>query len=103
VNPGATVAKLVPLDHVYLTLYVPLTELGKVKIGQRVNVTTDTYPDKIYKGNVSQISETPEFTPRNVQTRDERVKLVFQVKVTVDNGGRELKPGMPADATLHLR
>jgi HlyD family secretion protein len=101
-TPGATVAKLVPLDEAYLTLYVPLTELGKVKISQPVEVKTDTYPDKLYRGRVTEISDTPEFTPRNVQTRDERVKLVYQVKVTVDNHARELKPGMPADATIQL-
>jgi HlyD family secretion protein len=104
VNPGATVAKLVPLDEAYLTVYVPLTELGKVKIGQRVDVTTETYGDKkVYSGQVSEISDTPEFTPRNVQTKDEREKLVYQVKVTVDNSSRELKPGMPASAKIQLR
>lgn len=103
VQPGATVAKLVPLEDVYLTLYVPLPELGKVKLGQAVEITTDTYPKKIYPGTVSRISETPEFTPRNVQTQDERVKLVFQVRVNVDNRRHELKPGMPADATIRLR
>jgi HlyD family secretion protein len=102
-NPGATVAKLVPLDEAYLTLYVPLTELGKVKRGQRVEVTADTFPGKKYTGKVTEISESPEFTPRNVQTRDERVKLVFQVRVTIDNRSRELKPGMPADATIQLQ
>lgn len=100
---GATVVKLVPLDKTYLTLYVPLTELGKVKLGQRVDVTTDTYRGKTYQGEVTRISDTPEFTPRNVQTQDERVKLVFQVRVDIQNSNRELKPGMPADAKIHLQ
>jgi multidrug resistance efflux pump len=103
VNPGATVARLVPLDEVHLTLYVPLPELGKVKLGQFVDITADTYPGRHYRGKVSQISDTPEFTPRNVQTQDERVKLVFQAKVTIDNAKRELKPGMPADAKIKLK
>lgn len=104
VNPGATVATLVPLDEAYLTLYLPLTELGKVKIGQQVTVSTDTYGDqKKYQGKVTEIGNTPEFTPRNVQTPDERVKQVFEVKVTVQNHGRDLKPGMPADAIIHLQ
>lgn len=103
VNPGSTVARLVPLDQVYLTLYVPTSELGRVKINQRVEVKTDTYKGKVYPGSVEWLSDTPEFTPRNVQTPDERVKLVFQVKVKVDNGGRDLKPGMPADATIFLQ
>lgn len=104
VNPGSTVATLVPLDAAYLTLYVPLPQLGRVKLGQKVTVTTDTFGSKkIYDGAVTEISDTPEFTPRNVQTQDERVEQVFQVKVTVRNHGRELKPGMPADATIHLQ
>ncbi|HEY3284602.1 MAG TPA: HlyD family efflux transporter periplasmic adaptor subunit [Armatimonadota bacterium] len=102
VVPGATVAKLVPLDAPYITLYAPLTELGRVRIGQVVDVTTDTFPGKSYEGKVYWISDTPEFTPRNVQTKDERVKLVFQVKVRIRNPRRELKPGMPADATVRL-
>jgi HlyD family secretion protein len=103
VTPGATVAELVALDSVYLTLYVPLAEMGKVKLGQRAEVTTDTYRGKVHRGVVTQISDSPGFTPRNVQTQDERVKLVYQVKVTVENPNRELKPGMPADATISLR
>jgi HlyD family secretion protein len=102
VNPGATVAKVVPLDQAYLTMYVPLPEMGRVKLGQKVSVSADTYPGKSYPGSVTQISDTPEFTPRNVQTQDERVKQVYEVKVTVENPGRELKPGMPADAVIHL-
>lgn len=103
VNPGATVAKLVPLNQVYLTVYVPDKDMAKVKIGQRVEVKADTYRDKVYPGHVTWISDTAEFTPRNVQTQDERVKLVFEVKVTVDNAHGELKPGMPADAVLYLQ
>lgn len=103
VTVGATVAKLVPLDEVYLTLYVPLPQLGKVKLGQAVDVTADTFPGRAYHGTVYLISDTPEFTPRNVQTQDERVKLVFQVKVRVQNANRDLKPGMPADAHIALR
>jgi HlyD family secretion protein len=102
VNPGATVARLVALDRAYLTLYIPLTELGKVQREQPVRVTADTYPGKEYRGMVTEISDTPEFTPRNVQTKDERVKLVFRLKVQVENPNRELKPGMPADATIDL-
>jgi HlyD family secretion protein len=102
-TPGATVAKLVPLEDAYVTLYVPLTDLGRVKLGQKVEVTTETFKDKKYPGHVVEISDTPEFTPRNVQTLDEREKLVYQVKVAVNNKDRELKPGMPASATIQLQ
>ena len=103
VTPGATVAKLVELDRPHLTMYAPEPQLGKVKIGQRVAVTTDTYPGRVYSGTVYWIADTPEFTPRNVQTPDERIKLVFQVKVAVENARRELKPGMPADARIAFK
>ncbi|MBI3910356.1 MAG: HlyD family efflux transporter periplasmic adaptor subunit, partial [Armatimonadetes bacterium] len=101
VTPGATVARVVQLDNVYLTLYVPEPEIEKVKLGQRADVLSDA--GKVYRGHVTLISDTPEFTPRNVQTRDERVKLVFQVKVDVENPRRELKPGLPVDAVIYLR
>ena len=75
-------------------------EIGKVKPGQRVEVKTDTYPQKIYPGQVSFISPEAEFTPKIIQTHKERVKLVYLVKIAILNPNLELKPGMPADAWL---
>jgi hypothetical protein len=71
-----------------------------VKVGQRAAVTTDTYPGKRYKGHVSFISSEAEFTPKNVQTEKERVKLVYRIKIDIINPNMELKPGMPADAVI---
>ena len=71
---------------------------GRVKWGQEAEVTTDAYPGKVYKGCVSFIASEAEFTPKNVQTEKERVKLVYRIKIDIDNPERELKPGMPADA-----
>jgi HlyD family secretion protein len=78
-------------------------KIGQVKLGQKAVVTTDSYPGKTYEGSVSFISSEAEFTPKNVQTQEERVKLVFGVKVKVKNVHDELKPGMPADVSISAR
>lgn len=94
--------KVSDLNPVKLDIYVSEEELGKVKLGQTADVTTDTYPNKKYEGKVIYISPEAEFTPKNIQTKDERTKLVFEVKIQIDNPNFELKPGMPADAVIHL-
>ena len=86
--------------NVWLRAYIPETELGRVKVGQKAKVTTDTYPGKIYEGRVSFIAQEAEFTPKNVQTEKERVKLVYRIKIDITNPDMELKPGMPADAVI---
>ena len=73
-----------------------------MKLGQTAAVTTDTYPGKTYEGRVSFIASEAEFTPKNVQTQKERVKLVYRIKIDIDNPDMELKPGMPADAEIVL-
>jgi HlyD family secretion protein len=85
-----------------LVVYISETMLGKVKLGQKVDVTNDTYPDKVYEGTVVYISTEAEFTPKNIQTKDERTKLVFAVKIELPNLDYELKAGMPADAVIKL-
>jgi len=100
VLPGATVATVGKLDEVWLKGYVAESDLGRVKLGQKVEVTTDTYPDKKYVGTVTFISPRAEFTPKNVQTREERVKQVYRVKVTIPNPLHELKIGMPAEGYI---
>jgi HlyD family secretion protein len=102
VLPGAPIVTLADLNHLWVRVYVPETDLGKVHWGQVVDVRTDTYPDKIYRGRISFISSEAEFTPKSVQTEKERVTLVYRVKVDVENPNRELKPGMPADAYIKL-
>lgn len=102
VAPGTPVVTVGDLENVWLRAYVQETDLGRVKVGQRVRVTTDTYPGKVYEGRVSFVASKAEFTPKNVQTQQERVKLVYRVKVDIPNPNMELKPGMPADAEILL-
>ena len=90
------------LSSVDLVIYVPETELGKVQLGQKAEITVDTYPDKSFNGRVIYISPQAEFTPKNIQTQEERTKLVFAVKIKIDNPDFELKDGMPADASIIL-
>jgi multidrug resistance efflux pump len=98
--PGAPLMTLADLDRVTLTIYVPEDQLGRVQIGQAVSVTVDAYPDRAFTGTVSFVASQAEFTPKNVQTREERVNMVFAVKVKLPNADHALKPGMPADAVL---
>lgn len=102
VTPMSSLVKISDLSKVHLTIYVSETELGKIKPGQKSEVTIDTYPDKVYEGRVTFISSEAEFTPKNIQTKDERTKLVFAVKIEISNKDFELKPGMPADARIIL-
>lgn len=87
----------------WIKIYVKEDRLGSIRLGQKADITTDTYPGKKYDGTVTYISSEAEFTPKNVQTQEERVKLVFGVKVRVKNLNDELKPGMPADVRIYLK
>jgi HlyD family secretion protein len=108
VEPGEYVAAGTPvvtvgrLDPLWLRVYIAETDLGRVKLGQTARVTTDTYPGREYRGTVTFIAQDAEFTPKNVQTEQERVKLVYRIKITLPNPEHELKPGMPADAVIDL-
>ncbi|MDD3845947.1 MAG: efflux RND transporter periplasmic adaptor subunit [Syntrophorhabdaceae bacterium] len=103
VQPGAAVLTVGDLDRPWVKVYVKEDRLGLVKLGQKARVTVDTFKNKVYDGTITFISSEAEFTPKNVQTQEERVKLVFGVKVTVENKDQELKPGMPADVRIILR
>jgi len=98
VSPGREVLSIADMSTVDLKVFVGETEIGKIKPGQKVDVKTDTFPDKIYTGLVSFISPEGEFTPKIIQTHKERVKLVYLVKISIPNPDLELKSGMPADA-----
>ena len=100
VVPGTPIITVGDLQKIWLRAYINETDLGRVKVGQRVRVTSDTYPDKIYQGHISFIASQAEFTPKNVQTKKERVKLVYRIKVSIPNPHQELKPAMPADAEI---
>jgi len=103
VSAGTPVYTIGDLENPWIKVYVKEDKLGLVKLGQKAEVTTDTYPGKKYEGTVTYISSEAEFTPKNVQTQEERVKLVFGIKVSVKNLHDELKPGMPADVRILLK
>jgi len=103
VGMGSNVIRLTYLDKVKLTIYVGESELGRITLGQPADVFIDAFGEsRTFKGNVVYISPSAEFTPKNVQTKEERTKLVFAVKIEVDNPDGALKPGLPADAVLHV-
>jgi len=100
VQVGSVIFTIANLRDIWLTAYVNETDLGRVKLNQDVDVKIDTYPKKVYKGKISYISEESEFTPKQIQTTEERVKLVYRIKINLDNSDLELKPGMPADGYI---
>lgn len=103
VSPGSAVLSLTDSDDRWVRIYVREDRVGAVSLGTPASITSDTYPDRTYAGEVIFIATEAEFTPKNVQTTEERVKLVFAVKVRVlDDPEEELKPGMPADVRLQL-
>jgi HlyD family secretion protein len=97
---GSPVFTIGDLKNPWVRVYVKEDRLNSVKIGQKAAVMVDAYPGKVFEGTISYIASEAEFTPKNIQTKEERVKLVFAVKVAVKNDGMELKPGMPADVRL---
>jgi len=100
VGPGVPLLTIADLDDVRLNIYITEIELGRVRLGQRAEIRIDSHPDRSLWGTVIFISPEAEFTPKNVQTKEERVKLVYRVKVEIPNPESILKPGMPADALI---
>ncbi len=100
--PGIPLLTLGDLDTVRLTIYIPEDAYGKVQLGHQVMVRVDSYPDRTFEGQVVHIASQAEFTPKDVQTQEERVHLVYAVRVRVPNPEHLLKPGMPADAEIDL-
>ncbi len=100
---GGSLLRLSNLETVNLVIYIPETELAKIKLGQEADITIDSFKDKNYKGRVIFISPEAEFTPKNIQTPEERTKLVFAVKIEIPNPQFELKPGLPADAKINFQ
>ncbi|MBM3316171.1 efflux RND transporter periplasmic adaptor subunit, partial [candidate division WOR-3 bacterium] len=103
VFPGAVVATIVDLSQTWLVGYLPERLLGRVRLGDTCRVRVDAYPQRTFDGVVSFIADRAEFTPRDIQTREERVNQVYRMKVTLANPERVFKPGMPADVRLLLR
>ncbi len=102
VAPGAPLLKLADLDRVTLTVYVPETEIGRVKVGQEAQIEVDSYPGRRFAGHVTFIASEAEFTPQNVQTKEQKASLVFGVKIEIPNPEHLLRPGMPADAYIEV-
>ena len=101
--PGIPLLSVADLDPVTLVVYIPENRIGRVRIGQSAEVRVDSFPDRVFPGRVSAIASEAEFTPRNVQTQEERVNLVFAVEIVIPNPEQALKPGMPADVTIHTQ
>lgn len=99
-TPGATLLTLADLSNLTLTVYIPETRVGQVSLGQTVQVYVDAFPGEPFTGRVTFISDKAEFTPKNIQSKEERVNTVFAVKIKLDNPDQRLRPGMPADAIL---
>lgn len=102
VGAGTTIVTISKLDKVNLMIYVTEIELGKIKLGQQAEVKIDADPNRTFTGKVTYISSVAEFTPKNIQTKKDRVKLVFGVKIEIDNPDGTLKSGIPADATIKI-
>jgi HlyD family secretion protein len=98
--PGTSVLTIGDLEHPWVRGYINERDLGRVRIGSPVKVTTDAHPGKVYKGRLTFISSEAEFTPKQIQTTEERVKLVYRVKIEVENPNGELKSNMPVDAEI---
>ena len=104
VAAGAPLFSLVNLDQLYLKVYIPEPNIGKVRIGLKARIHTDSFPERPFDATVRYISSRAEFTPKEVQTPDERVKLVYAVKLYLDdNPDHCLTPGMPADAVIRWK
>lgn len=103
VTPNQAIARLLESDQIWVRIYVPEPQLGVIKTGQHARIKVDTFPNRDFEGVVEQINAQGEFTPRNVQSRDERNHQVFGVKVRIDNRDGALKSGMAADVTLETK
>ncbi len=100
VVPGRPIATLIDLSDIYVRVFIAQRDIGKVRLGNPARISTDAFPGRFFAGQVSEIAQQAEFTPKEVHMKDEREKLVFGVKVKIDNPAGYLKPGMPVDAQI---
>jgi multidrug resistance efflux pump len=103
VPPNQPIIRILRAKDLWVKVYVPETDLGKVRLGQKVEVTIDSYPGRVFQGTVIQVASISEFTPRNIQSADERRHQVFGIKVQVDNAEGIFKSGMAAEVRLPLK
>ncbi len=99
-NPGVSILTVMNPREIWVRAYVPEEEVGRIKIGDAARIKVDAYPGRTFSGRIIEIGSEAEFTPKNVQTKKERVNMVFRIKIAVDNPEGILKPGMPADADI---
>jgi multidrug resistance efflux pump len=102
VAPNAPIALLLERDQIYIRIYIPETRIGLVRLGERAEVRVDSFPGRVFTGEVEQINQKAEFLPRNVQTREERVHQVVGVKVRIHDPEGLIRPGMAADVKMRL-
>ena len=102
VSPGMVLMTIGDLQRPWVRVYIGEPDIGRVRIGQEASVVTDAYPTRAFPGTLRYIADEAEFTPKNIQTRQERIKLVYEAKVYLTNKEGILKPGMPADVSLQL-
>jgi HlyD family secretion protein len=100
IGPNTPIATLLESDQIYVRIYIPETELGKIRLGQKAEIRVDSFPKQAFNGVVEQINQQAEFLPRNVQTREERVHQVFGIKVRIDDPSHRILAGMAADVKL---
>ena len=100
VNPGTTLVTILDPNDLWIKIYIPEAKLSQVKMGGAAFIAVDSYPGKTFKGQIQYVSNQAEFTPKNVQTKDERTTTVYAVKISITEGKDQLKAGMPADVTL---
>jgi|SRR5680860_57559 len=100
VNPGTSLVTILDPNDLWIKIYVPEAKLNQVKVGGTASIEVDSYPGKMFKGQILYVSNQAEFTPKNVQTKEERTTTVYAVKLTITEGKDQLKAGMPADVTL---
>ena len=104
VTAGSPLFDLVNLDRLYLQVYVPETQIGRLRLGLPAKIYTDAFPDAPFDATVRYIASEAEFTPKEVQTKDERVKLVYAVRLYLEaNPDHRLTPGLPADAVIRWK
>ncbi len=102
IQSGGTIVTMADLRSLEMKIYIPETKLGKISLGKEVSIRVDSFPKETFTGKVVYISDRSEFTPKNIQTKEERVNQVFAIKIDIPNDSLRLKPGMPADATWSM-
>lgn len=103
VSPGSPIFVMVDMSRLYLKVYIPEPDIPKLKLGDPADIAVDAFPGKTFPARITKIFQDAEFTPKNVETKDERVKLVFGVELMFVKPERVLKPGMPADCVIHWK